>query len=67
MSDGEKLCFCVDVANLQKKALNLILIDGVEKLSPENRKMLYAKCKEKGVQFICTRTTKDTELIVVEI
>lgn len=67
LSDGEKLELCVDVANLQKTTLNLLLIDGVEKLSSDNVKRLYAKCKEKGIQFIATRTTEDDTLKVVEL
>lgn len=67
LSEGEKLELCVDIANLQKNSLNLLLIDGAEKLSDENRKKLYSKCKEKGVQFIATRTTNDSELIVLEL
>ncbi|MCK4649190.1 hypothetical protein KAT51_06680 [bacterium] len=68
LSDGEKLELCVDIANLQKTTLNLLLIDGTEKLSAANRAKLYKKCKEKGVQFIATRTTDNpVELTVVEL
>ena len=67
LSDGEKLLLCVDIANEKKNALNLLLIDGVEKLCTENRNALYAKCKSKGVQFIATRTTDDPELTIIEI
>lgn len=67
MSDGEKFDFCIDVAALQKTPLNLILIDGAEKWSKENRERIYAKCKAKGIQFIATRTTADDSLIVVEV
>ena len=67
LSEGEKLELCVDIANLQKTALSLLLIDGVEKLSPANREKLYAKCKEKGVQFIATRTNEMEELTVLEL
>lgn len=66
-SEGELLELCVDVANLKENALKLILIDGVEKLSSRNKDKLYAKCKEKGVQFIATRTTEDDTLTVVEL
>ena len=54
----------VDVALARPNALSLILLDGVEKLSDENREALYARCREKGVQFIATRTTNDSELEV---
>ena len=58
---------CVDVALSKPNNLNLILLDGVEKLSDENRKLLYNKCKEKGLQYIATRTTNDNELIITEL
>ena len=64
LSEGEKLSLCVDVALARPNALSLILLDGVEKLSDENREALYARCREKGVQFIATRTTNDSELEV---
>jgi hypothetical protein len=57
LSDGEKLDLCVDVTINKPAALQIILIDGAEKLSEKNRKRLYEKCKEKGLQFIATRTT----------
>lgn len=67
LSSGEQLSLCVDVATSKTNALNLLLIDGTEKLSTANRDALYAKCKAKGVQFIATRTTDDADLIVTEI
>lgn len=67
LSEGEKLNLCVDIASLQKNSLKLVLIDGVEKLSEQNRKALYARCKERGLQFIATRTTEDDVLTVVEL
>ena len=67
LSDGEKLELCVDIASMKKNLLNLILIDGVEKLSTKNRKILYGKCKKRGLQFIATRTTDNESLLVVEI
>lgn len=65
LSEGEKLDLCVDVALSRPNALQIILIDGVEKLSDENREKLYRKCKEKGLQFIATRTTNDSEMEVI--
>lgn len=65
LSDGEKLNLCVDVAIAKKNNLQLILLDGVERLTSENRELLYKKCKEKGLQFIATRTTDSAELEVV--
>lgn len=65
-SDGEKLELCVDVAIHNPSGLQIILIDGAEKLDDESRNRLYAKCREKGLQFIATRTTNDNELEVTE-
>lgn len=62
LSDGEKLSLCVDVALSRPNALQIILIDGIEKLSKKNRAALYEKCKEKGLQFIATRTTDAEEM-----
>lgn len=56
LSDGEKLTLCVDVALAKPNSLQIILIDGAERLSDENRAALYARCKDKGLQFIATRT-----------
>ncbi|MEG2441917.1 MAG: hypothetical protein RSB37_10465 [Acetivibrio sp.] len=64
LSEGEKLNLCVDVALSKPNNLQVILIDGAEKLSDENRDMLYRKCAGKGLQFIATRTTNDNELEV---
>ena len=67
LSEGEKLDLCIDVAIQKPNGLQIILIDGVEKLAYEMRKSLYAKCKEKGLQFIATRTTDDDALTVIEL
>ena len=67
LSEGEKLDLCIDVAIQKPNGLQIILIDGVEKLSSENRDRLYKKCKDKGLQFIATRTTDDEDLTVVEL
>lgn len=64
LSEGEKLQLCVDVALSKPNSLQIILIDGAEKLSEENRNKLYSRCKEKGLQFIATRTTNSNELEV---
>lgn len=66
-SDGELLELCVDIAINNPSGLQIILIDGAEKLDDESRNRLYAKCREKGLQFIATRTTNDNELIVTEL
>lgn len=62
LSEGEQLSLCVDVTLAKPNGLQIILIDGMEKLSAENREKLYQKCKEKGVQFIATRTTDSAEM-----
>ena len=67
LSDGEKLDLCIDVAIQNPKGLRIILIDGVEKLSTEWKNRLYDKCREKGLQFIATRTTDDAEMTVYEL
>lgn len=64
LSEGEKLSLCVDVALSKPNGLQIILIDGSERLSDANREKLYQKCKEKGLQFIATRTTNGNELEV---
>lgn len=67
LSEGEQLMLCVDVALSKPNNLKLILLDGVEKLSENNRQLLYQKCKEKDLQYIATRTTNDDELIITEL
>lgn len=64
LSDGEKLDLCVDVAISKKNGLQMILIDGTERLDDASRDKLYAKCKEKGLQIIATRTDNSSELEV---
>ena len=67
LSEGEQLMLCVDVALSKPNSLKLILLDGVEKLSEDNRNKLYQSCKEKGLQFIATKTTNQNELIITEL
>lgn len=67
LSDGEKLDLCIDIAIQNPKGLQIILIDGVEKLSTKLKNQLYAKCKAKGLQFISTRTDDSEELTVIEL
>lgn len=67
LSDGEKLDLCIDVAIQKPNGLQIILIDGVEKLSSALRNELYKKCRDKGLQFIATRTTDEPDLTVVEL
>lgn len=67
LSDGEKLDVCVDITIAKPNHLQIILLDGLEKLSDTNRARLYAKCKAKGVQFVGARTSDDSELIINQL
>lgn len=67
LSDGEKLDLCVDITISKPSALSIILLDGTEKLGEQNRLRLYKKCKEKGLQFIASRTTSENELIITQL
>lgn len=69
LSDGEKLDLCVDVTISKQNddVLQIILIDGAERLDDKSRTELYDKCKAKGLQLIATRTTNDDELKVTEL
>ena len=67
LSEGEQLDLCIDIATSKPGTLQIILIDGAEKLSDANRARMYAKCKAKGLQFVATRTTNDDELVVTEL
>lgn len=67
LSEGEKLQLCIDVAVQNPTGLQIILIDGTEKLTQENREKLYQKCREKGLQMIATRTTENDDLTVIEL
>ena len=67
LSEGEKLDLCIDAAIQNPNGLNIILIDGVEKLATDLREKLYQKCKNKGLQFIATRTTDDDTMTVVTL
>lgn len=67
LSEGEKLDLCIDVAIQKPNGLQIILIDGVEKLAKDMREKLYKKCKDKSLQFIATRTTDDEDLTVIKL
>lgn len=67
LSDGELLELCVDVSVCNPGQLQIILIDGAERLDKASRDRLYAKCKEKGLQLIATRVTDSDELEVTEL
>lgn len=64
LSDGEKLALCVDVTLARPGGLQIILIDGAERLSEKNREALYEKCRASGLQFIATRTTDSPDMEV---
>ena len=67
LSDGELLELCVDISVCKPGQLEIILIDGAERLDKESREKLYAKCKAKGLQLIATRVSDSDELEVVEL
>jgi hypothetical protein len=67
LSDGELLELCVDISVCKPGQLEIILIDGAERLDKESRERLYAKCKAKGLQLIATRVTDSDELEVTEL
>lgn len=67
LSTGEQLDLCIDVALSKPGNLEIILIDDVNNLDDENRARVYAKCKEKGLQIIASRTTNDNELMITEL
>ena len=67
LSDGEKLSLCVDIAVQNPAGLQIVLLDGVEALSDDNREALYAKCREKNIQFIAARTDNNSELTITEL
>ncbi len=67
LSDGELLELCIDITVSKPGSLQIILIDGAERLDTKSRELLYAKCKEKGLQLIATRVTDSEEMEVVEL
>jgi energy-coupling factor transporter ATP-binding protein EcfA2 len=67
LSDGELLELCVDISVCRPGQLEIILIDGAERLDKESREKLYQKCKDKGLQLIATRVTDSNELEVIEL
>lgn len=67
LSDGELLDLCVEVSISKPGQLQIILIDGAEKLDSDSRDKLYKKCKDKGLQIIATRVTDSNILEVTEL
>ena len=64
LSDGELLELCVDISVSNPGQLQIILIDGAERLDQKSREILYNKCKAKGLQMIATRVADTDELEV---
>ena len=64
LSDGELLELCVDITIQKPGGLQIILLDGAERLDTKAREALYAKCKAKGLQLIATRVADSEELEV---
>lgn len=64
LSDGELLDLCVDITVSKPGQLDIILIDGAERLDSASRTRLYDKCRQKGIQIIATRVTDSDEMEV---
>jgi hypothetical protein len=67
LSDGEKLDLCVDITISKPSRWSIILLDGTEKLDETSRARLYKKCKDKGLQFIASRTNESNELTITQL
>lgn len=67
LSDGELLELCVDITVSKPGQLEMILVDGAERLDSESRQKLYDKCKAKGLQLIATRVTDSDEMVVMQL
>ncbi|MDD4095287.1 MAG: hypothetical protein PHP22_03480 [Oscillospiraceae bacterium] len=67
LSDGETLDLCVDITIQKPGGLQIILIDGAERLDAKSRAALYQKCKDKGLTLIATRVTDSEELEITEL
>lgn len=67
LSDGELLELCVDITIQKPGGLQIILLDGAERLDGKSREALYEKCKAKGLQLIATRVADTEELEVSKL
>ena len=67
LSQGEQFELCISVATRNPGSLQMVLIDGIERLATGKRDKVYKNLKQKGVQFIATRTTEDDTLTVIEL
>lgn len=57
----------MDITVSKPGQLQIILIDGAERLDKESREKLYAKCKAKGLQLIATRVTDSNVMEVTNL
>lgn len=67
LSDGELLELCVDITVSRPGQLQIVLVDGAERLDKESRERLYKKCRDKGLQLIATRVTDSDEMEVTAL
>jgi chromosome segregation ATPase len=67
LSEGEKMELCIQVAVEREGSLNMLLIDGIERLATAKRDSVYSLLKKKGVQFVATRTTDEDMLTVTKL
>lgn len=67
LSDGETIELCVDIATARPGQLQILLLDGAERLDDDSRAKLYTKCKERGLQLIATRVSDSDELEVTRL
>jgi len=67
LSEGEKINLALEVSIANPGGLSIVLLDGMESLAPNMRKEVYKKCKDKGIQFIATRTAENEDLTVIEL
>lgn len=67
LSDGELLELCVDITIQKPGGLQIILLDGAERLDSASREKLYQRCKDKGLQLIATRVSDSEELEVIQL
>ena len=64
LSTGEQLDVAVDIAIATLGELQVVLVDGLERLDNEHQTRMLARLLEAGVQAFVTRVT-DTELTIL--
>lgn len=67
LSDGEKYELCIHIAARKNAEIKFMLLDGLEKLSSQNRQKIFELCKKLGVQFIGAMTTDSDVLEITEV